>query len=754
MAGTAVPPAPRARRPPLALWTVAAVLLAVICRRVPLLDAVDIDFAIALALFASVCGGALAVSRTRARPDETTVRTWLAAGIAACGPTALAAGLLGLLALPCNDAAGWAFAGLLGPVSAFCGSAVGTVAGRWTAGLRAHAVVLLVVLLSIPLAAYRSWSQGIMFAFSPFFGVFPGPIYDEVAVVTRPLVLYRVYCLALAGLLVACWDLRARVVRRDGPARGLAATVALLVACGAAVAAGVAWGSDLGFRPSRAAILRVLSGTFESEHFRYHFPPGSRIAKEIPLLAEDHEFRYGQDTRFLDGGPLRKIDAYLYADAAQKKRLTGAGDTLYADVHGRAIHVNGAAFPVRALRHELVHALAGPAGLGELLHAKIALIEGLAVAGEGYRGDLSIHQWARAMRDLKKAPDLAAILGPAGFWREQGSRAYLLAGSFVLWLHDAYGAAKVRDAYPAGDFRRAFGEPLAALKAAWEKFLDGVEVSDRERKAAEDVFADRAIFDRACARCVARMEDRAWRALDAGDLDRAIALFRKASRVQPDNLSLREGLRRAYVDKRDWPAARGEARRILDHPGATAIQRTQARLVLADLNYAVDGAPDDARRGWEAVRDADASTDLTRQAAFRLRALDLGEDGRSLLRVVVGIERTPPDDFRRFVEARPRLGLGWYVLGRMANGRGDWPAAIDALAKALQIGLPDDLLTFEALRLLGIARYRTGDLPGAIEAFARMSTLARTTGERMAASEWIERCVWASRYRSENASFP
>jgi hypothetical protein len=74
------------------------------------------------------------------------------------------------------------------------------------------------------------------------------------------------------------------------------------------------------------------------------------------------------------------------------------------------------------LRHELVHALAAPAAPGPLhVPARAGalvvggLVEGLAMAIDPPSGAWTLHERARAMRDLGFLPPLAAlILVPQG----------------------------------------------------------------------------------------------------------------------------------------------------------------------------------------------------------------------------------------------------------------------------------------------------------------------------------------------------
>ena len=516
----------------ISIWTAVGIGLALVGRMTPILAAVDVELALVFVVFATVCAASLAVSEAR-RPERLTpLAAWVAASLSAWPALVIPAALVAFLPPRCNDTSGWAVFALLPLVTTFVASALGLAAGTALKGRWAHAIAPLLLAASVVYGLLHFADTGIMAVYSPLFGYFPGPIYDDVAWVSVALISYRFLCLAYAALLVAAIDLvrnRARSVlaarappaaRRDRR-RG---------------AGGDRDRERLGDRPGLSPEPRGdpadLDGTFESEHFVYHYPRGSWIEREIATIAEDHEFRYDENEQFLGIGYDGRIESFLYRSSSQKKRLTGAGRTIYADIANGAIHVNARGFPNAMLGHELLHVMTRPFSAPVLhLSWKIALLEGIATASEGYRGDLTIHQWARAMRDLGKAPRLASIMGPVGFWRQQSSRSYLIAGSFVLFLHDTYGAEKLREVYAWGDFDAVYHKSLTELAAEWRSVLDETEVSDAERTIAAHRFARGAIFDRPCARCVARLREKGDDALRAGRAHVAVRRYARALRA-------------------------------------------------------------------------------------------------------------------------------------------------------------------------------------------------------------------------------
>ncbi len=340
-----------------------------------------------------------------------------------------------------------------------------------------------------------------VFAYDPFGGYFPGPIYDEALRPPLPLLLFRVanaVWAATAIVLALAAAGRGRDPRRfNRPA--LAAAFPLLVASIVLYAVG----GRLGYHVTRADLARTLDQTLTSDHFVVHYAPGIRTRADLALEREDLEFRYGQLRQTLEVKPDGPITVWDFPDADTKKALVGAGHTLYARPWTREIFVQGEGFPSTRLRHEMAHVFAAAFGdpffgvslawrWAPLPHPVLAvgMIEGLAEAADADApdGDATIHQEAAAMQVAGLAPPLANVVG-AGFSAESGARAYTVAGSFAAYLLQTRGAEKLRALYKsAGNFSDVYRLPLADLEHEWRRFLAAQPLNKQQRAHATEQF--------------------------------------------------------------------------------------------------------------------------------------------------------------------------------------------------------------------------------------------------------------------------
>jgi len=327
-------------------------------------------------------------------------------------------------------------------------------------------------------------------------GFWPGPIYDGELVLDRRLLSFRAATVLLA---VAAAALAHARVRRS---RG-ALTVAALT-FGVAVPLHLAGGAA-----TRAEIARALGAVREGPGCTVHLPREKPPADADRLHAEC-ERDVAETAAALGVAHPPHVTVFAYRSAAEKRRLVGAGETDYTKPWLAEIHLEDtAASPHPILRHEVVHAVASalaplplriPARAGILPSG--ALLEGLAVALTP-RGRWSVHERARALRDLGLAPPMSKLLGDTGFFSAPPARAYTAAGSFVRWLLDTRGPIPVAAAYGHVDLARAFGTPLPALEAEWNRFLDGITVAPELRAEAAVRFKDPGLFGTRCAREVA-----------------------------------------------------------------------------------------------------------------------------------------------------------------------------------------------------------------------------------------------------------
>jgi len=68
--------------------------------------------------------------------------------------------------------------------------------------------------------------------------------------------------------------------------------------------------------------------------------------------------------------------------------------------------------------------------------------------------------------------------------------------------------------------------------------------------------------------------------------------------------------------------------------------------------------------------------------------------------------------------------------------------SIEYLKKAEDLGLPDENLTFENYRLIGVNYFYLGEYQKAIDYFNKIAKSRRPMGEVNRAEDWIQRCEY------------
>lgn len=656
----------------------------------------------------------------------------------------------------CDYLTGILFYLLLPVMSALLSASVGTVLGL-TIARRAWPMVafVAVALGSLAFSVWRLLSEAPVFGYDPFFGYFPGAIYDELLAIQTPLLAFRAETLALAAsaLLVA----RAFADPVAGRLRLRSFRLAALGRAVPAVAAAAllrASGGDLGYAVTTADIAAALGGRHETEHFVIYYPRKSALAKRLGEIAMDHEFRFDQLRRFLGVAPPGKVHSFLYESQEQKARLMGARQVSIAKPWVLQMHLNDLGTPHPVLRHELAHVFGASFGSWLGVSAKnpfaynVGLIEGLAVAADWSLGHLTGHQWSRAALEIKgkRAPRIEDLVGVTGFWSEGASLAYTLCGSFVRFLIDQHGPARFRAAYARGDLEEAYGKSLPELAREWKHFLGGVRLTAAELEAAERRFRVPSIFRRTCAHEVARVAARARGARLRGDLEREVELRRRALEVAPEDPghleALAETLLRAGRHEEAGATLEAAAK------GAPGTRRRIAEL-RGDLYWKLERLRD-ARETYAALLRERPPPEAARRLAVKIAALDHPVAGPRVRRLLLddsGDASLRLLEMRELVAAAPGFAVAPYLLGRQLVQRREYREAARWLAEAVRLGLPGPDLGVEARRLLGIATYHLRDYTGAVRHFTEVVHTRLSEGSVLDANDWIERCNFA-RFRS------
>ncbi len=300
------------------VWAALLAAVAVALCFIPLFDVLGYDFAFALGVpttFAAVDLGHGAAAAAHRRGDPRDARMFAAS----------AGGALGLLAFPllasvanalrvrnCNLGAGLVFFALLPASTALYGALAGALAGRLFPR-RGRLVAWLVPIVSLLWALWRLYVDPPVFAFDPFGGYFPGPIYDEAMQPPARLVAYRAVNLLwiVTALALFAAGRAARAARTGGGSRRAWASGAIATALLVGSAIAFQQRGPLGFHVRKADLVAALPREIRTEHFVLHADPGlAETPRDLALVKDDLEFRYAQLTRVLGVEPAGPVTVY------------------------------------------------------------------------------------------------------------------------------------------------------------------------------------------------------------------------------------------------------------------------------------------------------------------------------------------------------------------------------------------------------------------------------------------------------------
>jgi hypothetical protein len=216
----------------------------------------------------------------------------------------------------------------------------------------------------------------------------------------------------------------------------------------------------------------VLTGVEKTAHFEIRFRRGSHAEASVDRVSALVEGELQLILRELGLDRFRHtIKLWLYDDVAELQRITGVpsgGHSTTLESH--VPHDND-----QTRLHELVHVVA------EMLTEKgdeprnLFFAEGLANAVLRFVSGVPVHAVAAFHMQRGELPSLADMHALPDFYAWQGAHpginGYDVAGSYLRWLLDTHGAAKVRRYYKGVAAKVAFGADLAALDKGWRAHL-------------------------------------------------------------------------------------------------------------------------------------------------------------------------------------------------------------------------------------------------------------------------------------------
>jgi tetratricopeptide (TPR) repeat protein len=735
------------------------VLIALILCFVPLFDVLGFERAFVTTIFAAPFAGGIAISlaKTAETDERLTIERIGSAGMALIllllSP-AIALGLVvELVKQPCSPGQGLGFTLLTGGTAAMFGGAIGLLAVATTRWHRHPRLVTALVLLgSLGVSLARLYTDPQIFAFSMPFGYWPGSIYDEEISISAALGAHRaltaLVAIAIFSSLRAVWD--PRYGRREAGLHRPSLVWASLFWASAITL--YAHRHDVGFDLDRRSVEEELSRRVVLDEVEIWIDP-SVSEEELDRLVEDHLLRYQQLTAFFGTHPKRRIKSYVYRDVEQKRTLMGASSTQISRPWSGEIHIDGFDTPHRVLKHELAHVFAaelatGPfrvPALGGVL-INLAIVEGTAVAADWPFRQMTVHQWAQAMRLIELAPDLEVALYPTGFWTQASSRAYTAAGSFLRYLIEGYGIEPFAKLYATNDFEGAYGKPLVDLIKEWESFLDRILIRDEDRTLAEHRFRQGSIFQRTCPHTTARLAEDGLRLLAGGDLPGAIPKLERVIEYDPGRTDVLLSIAKALGERDRVDEGRTYAERAIATPSATVRAKASAEETLADLDWRA-GRKEDAAKIYRGILEKHLSDESDRLQTVKLEATERPDEIASELmrylttdlpvaRAVVLLSELARD--------HPSDPLIQYLYAKRLESVGSPEEGVRVMESAIRLGISSEVLAREADLALARMLLRSGRFADAEQRFRDIAARAVRPVIALEALDGAERAVLAA----------
>ncbi len=628
---------------------------------------------------------------------------------------------------------------LIPTITMFFSASIGMLAGYFFGrkGLLIGPLIILVIL------CYALWQlyYGIsIFIYNPIFGLFPGPLYDEAIPLSLTLIISRI--------IVFFWGILLLLILRVANSFkyslfGIWDTILLIIVVIVLITAHINE-SKIGISYTRDNITEnFLSGSIETDNFIIYYTPGTPEAKDIDLIAQDHEWRYKQLKEILDVDSPDKIRSYIYPDIETRKRLVGAAETTIANPIHKEIHLVYGSFPHPVLKHELVHVMSGDFGNNILkLSPKIGLLEGIAVAADWGGQKFTPHQWSKAMIEMGIAPRIQDIVG-FGFWYAPSQVSYTLMGSFSRYLIDTYGIGNFKKVYKTGDFS-VYGKSLDELTREWQNYLRTIETPPETTAIAEALFTVPSIFNATCPRRIAELKKEGYEQFNSGNYFMARDYFADALELNNEDPALINWLAYSHYYEGNYMRATEIAKS--SSPGSELDKHLLENINGNSAWQAGNSA--EAGQIFDRLLNMHAPDDLKRELEIKISAISEGAEVEENIKLFFGT-RDKVLQLAYLTEAiktRPLYAPPHYLLGRLFFNKGEYEKAVPHLIQAYLLELPGKRLTNENLRILGISLFAKGNYDQAITTFEYLLSNEQNEAAQQYAQDFIER----SRWRKEN----
>ena len=664
-------------------------------------------------------------------------------------PSITAGILVEWLNATCNPQEGIQLILLLAGSTTCIGVALGLTCGRLSSNqLFAQILLTIVYALLLGQALSRLYFEPQIFAYSMPFGYFPGSLYDEDVRLTKALVTHRLLSIIFALAAIFTLDTIAplRKLRPRVPLKFMVRFIQSTVLLSTAYYGWTA-GEEEGFDLDRASIEKVLSRRENNERLDLRFDPSFTKEQARKFFIES-KLHYRELQEFFSTNLKQPIRVFVYRNVGQKKALMGAYRTQIARPWQNEIHIHGTSIPHPVLRHELAHIFAADFAKGPFkvpakaeIFVNMGIVEGTAVAADWPTDRMTVHQWAKAMREEKRAPNPAHLLSPQGFWAQSASRAYTIAGSFLRFLIDTYGIEKFKTLYRSNNFEIAYEKPALALAQEWGDFVDQVPAAKQSKKRAEQRFSRPSILEKVCAHETAKMKADARKALSVGSIDEGIELLRKVSKNRPSDSSIPLSIAQSLSKQGRMTSALSELNMVRGSENYTAQGRLRIELAIADLEWKANNSTV-AFQILDRVDVRSLGSGFRRLVEAKKYALQQDPKIQSVLREYLLQEYSQEEgliQLSELVAAHPSNALLHYLFARRLEQIGMSERGLIEIRRALNLGLPQQDFVTEANKMLGRMLMDAGQFDEAEIQFVKMAKTATRAIDRLEASRWQQR---------------
>jgi tetratricopeptide (TPR) repeat protein len=653
---------------------------------------------------------------------------------------------------------GFAIAWLHGLRVGFCDPTQGTVlyclgggfgalmGGAWGAGAgvvaelvrrRTKTVAVLLALLGpiagVAVSLWRFYTSAMVFAFDPFFGVFSGPLYDSIVDRTSELLTYRLgsgLTLLAACVFAYALERTERGFKWGRVPWGIALAGAL---CAAGSLGITVTGSELGHYTTPASLRRVLARELTVGRCEVVYAK-TILDRDAQALGRECVGHLSELEEFFGTPAPDRVTVFLFASAADKARLMGAGRTLIAKPWRREIYLQAMGYPHPVIRHELAHVVAGVFARGPFRVAgplggwvpDPGRIEGFAVAAApDDDDDLSLQQWAKTLLELGLLPPLEPVFR-LSFMAENSSKAYTVAGGFVAWLRTRYGREVLVNWYRGTDLESLTGgKSFRLLGGEWKVALTTVAVPKTAFETARLRFDRPAIFDRRCPRVVDELEQTATASLAGGDYRSARAALERVLALDAGNFAARLTLGTCSLRAGDEGRARRQFAELANDPKLRVLDRARAREQNADLDF-YGGRIQPAVETYRELEQFLVNPDRLRELELKQSVASDPVSRAAVAALLVGDPRLGPNwgvaatKLGEWESLVPDQGTAAYLLGRNLFQQGRWREGREYLDRALERTIPVARVHREALRMRLIAACAEEDRAHAKAAYAEL----------------------------------